>query len=81
MKDYGLVKGTVEPKGLEITSNSVFVASNIQNYEENLDGRICSGYKYNLIEYTKDEYMILLAEKNSQLEEELQATKIILGVE
>jgi hypothetical protein len=29
MKDYGIIEGSVEPRPIEITSTSVFVASNV----------------------------------------------------
>ena len=74
MKNYGIVKAKKRPQEIEITSSAVFVASNIQQYTENIDGTIIEGYKYNLIEYSKDEYLLSLAE-------ELSATKILLGVE
>lgn len=74
MKNYGIVKSTERPQNIEITSSAVFVASNIQPYEQMFDEAIVQGYEYNLIEYSKDEYLLSLAE-------ELAATKILLGVE
>lgn len=81
MKNYGIIYGTAEPSTVEITPNSVFVASNIQPYEEEIDGHNVSGYKYNYIEYTKDEYLIEQARSLAELQEELAAAKVLLGVE
>lgn len=84
MINYGQVKSSVRPQEIEITSDKVFITSNIEEYEETIDERTISGFKYNLIEYTKDEYIILLSQTNSEiaaLREELAAAKILLGVE
>ena len=40
-----------------------------------------TGYEYDYIEYTKDEYLSAQYLKISGLEEELAAAKIMLGVE
>ena len=85
MKYFGKVYGSVKPQEVEITSNSVFVASNITSYEEELDGRTRSGYQYDYTEYTKDEYIALINENNAKaiadIQEQLAAAKILLGVE
>lgn len=85
MIDYGITKGSTYPQEVEITPNAVFVASDITSYEEEIDGKIYSGYEYDYKQYTKDEYISLLIMDNSaviaNLQEELQATKILLGVE
>ena len=60
MIHHGIVSSDIMPQPTEITNQSVFVASEITEYEEVLDGHIIHGYKYNLIEYTKDEYIHLL---------------------
>lgn len=83
MINYGQVKGSVRPQEIEITSDKVFIASNIEAYEETIDEHNISGFKYNLIEYNKDEYIILLSQTNADiaaLREELEAAKILLGV-
>ena len=82
MKNYGLPYSTVEPQEIEVTKNAVFTATNIQSYTHiSESGEEQLGYQYNLTEYTKDEYIVLLAQNNAKIEEELQATKILLGVE
>ena len=62
MKNYGVVKGTSYPKKIEVTDTAVFIASNIQPYEDEIDSGIERGYKYNYIEYSKDEYIAFLHE-------------------
>lgn len=81
MKDYGIIYGSVEPQAIEITSNSVFVASNVTPYQEEIDGHSISGYKYNYIEYSKDEYLLQQTNNINALQEELAAAKVLLGVE
>lgn len=75
------VFSATRPQDIEITPTSVFIAENITPYERTIDGYTMSGYEYDYIIYTKDEYIAYLAEQNKTLEEELRATKIILGVE
>lgn len=81
MKDYGIIYGSVEPQAVEITPNAVFVASNVEPYNEEIDNHLISGYKYNYKEYTKDEYLLQQTAALAALQEELQAAKILLGVE
>lgn len=93
MVNYGVVRGDKSPELVEINATGVYVASDIQPYEEEIvdddnNTRTMSGYQYNYILYTKDEYLVILTkknaeldQKNAELEDELQATKIILGVE
>lgn len=84
MINYGRVKSSVRPQEIEITSNKVFIASNIQEYQDIIDDKTINGYEYDYISYTKDEYILLMAQNNSDivtLREELEAAKILLGVE
>ena len=81
MKNYGVIYGTTEPQPIEITATSVFIASNIEPYEEQIDDTTISGYKYNYIEYTKDEYLLQQTNDIATLQEELAAAKVLLGVE
>ena len=75
------VRSSEQPQAIEFTANSVLVASNIIPYEEIVGDRTLSGYEYDCTEYSKDAYMALQNSKIAALEEELQATKILLGVD
>ena len=75
------VRSSVQPQEITITANYVLVASNVTPYEEEVDGRISSGYEYDCIEYSKDEYLALQTNKITSLEQELAAAKILLGVD
>ena len=81
MKNYGIIYGSVEPSAIEITPTSVFVASNIEPYEQEMENQTIHGYKYNYIEYSKDEYLLQQTTNKSALQEELAAAKVLLGVE
>lgn len=75
------IRSAVRPKDVEITANSVLVASNITPYNEEFDGHTLSGYEYDCTEYSKDEYLLMQAGKVASLEEELSAAKVLLGVD
>lgn len=85
MKDFGRVRSVDRPQEIEITSTSVFIASNINPYTEIIEEKTYTGYEYDYKQYSKDEYISLLTEENAaaiaELQEELAATKILLGVE
>ena len=75
------VSSPVQPQEVTVLANSVLVASNITPYEEEVDDKIITGYEYDCTEYSKDEYLVLQTEKVAALEQELQAAKILLGVD
>ena len=79
--NLGRVRSNDKPQEIQITNSSVFISSNIQPYEETIDEHYMNGFEYDLIQYSKDEYLLLLAKQNNELMDELQATKILLGVE
>ena len=81
MKNYIKMHSAVRPQDIEITATTVFIAKNIVPYEEEVDGRTLQGYEYDCVEYTKDEYLILQDSKIQSLKEELEAAKILLGVD
>ena len=85
MINYGRTKSATMPQPIEYTNTSVFVASNISPYEETINDTTQTGYEYDYVSYTKDEYIDLISAQNqatiATLQEELQATKILLGVE
>lgn len=85
MIDYGRIRGSEQPQEVEITESAVFIASNIIPYQKVIDDHNIEGYEYDYKEYTKDEYIQLLNDNNTQaiaaLQEELTAAKILLGVE
>ena len=85
MTNYGLVKSKTLPPSVEITPNCLYVASNIQSVEEEIDENVETIYTYNYVSYTKDEYISTITAENAraidELNDELAATKILLGVD
>lgn len=85
MINYGRIKSSIYPSEFEVTDTSVIIASNIEEYSQDFDGQIIHGYEYDYIVYDKDEYLTTIALENAhaitELQDELEATKIILGVE
>ena len=80
MIDYGKQRSTVEPLELELTETKVFVSSNIipvnEPGTEEQPGFV--GWEFDLIEYTKDEYIKIQAEKNVALEQQVTDTQLAL---
>lgn len=81
MKNYGTIYGSIQPQAIEMTPTSVFIASNITPYEQEIEGHNITGYKYDYTEYTKDEYLLQQSTNIAALQEELAAAKVLLGVE
>ena len=78
MINYGRIKGKEKPQEITITENKVFMASNIEPYEEEIGDYILKGYEFDYISYTKDEYLKLMMEKNKSLEEQVLNTQMVL---
>ena len=70
MTDYGIVKSTVRPEAKVVDEYSVWVNSDITKTEE--------GFEYHMVQYTKDEYIRLMDEKNTELESQLTDTQLAL---
>lgn len=75
------VRSSIEPQPIEMTATHVLIASNITPYEEEIDGHVITGYEYDCQQYTKDEYLIHQSEIIASLASELEAAKILLGVD
>lgn len=77
MIDYGKQKSTVRPEELELTETKVFVSSNVTEVnEDETDGQSgFTGYEFDLIEYDKDEYIKIQAEKNESLQNQVEVTQ------
>lgn len=75
------VRSATRPQDIEITATSVLVASNITPYEETVFDTVIRGFEYECTEYSKDEYLLLQAQNIASLAQELEAAKILLGVD
>ena len=72
------------PNSVEIYNDQVFIPSNIHQFSKQTDDGTITGYQYDCDVYTKNQYIILMAQQTSriaQLEDELAAAKILLGVD
>ena len=88
MQQYGKVRSTQQPETQVIDEYSVWVAENITPVSEpgtdEQEGFV--GYEYDLTQYTKDEYIKMIDDKNTSLEEQLETTQeavdfLLLGME
>jgi len=70
VKSYGTVKSAVRPDEKIVDEYSVWVNSDITKTEE--------GFEYHMVQYTKDEYIKLMDEKNTELESQLTDTQLAL---
>lgn len=80
MINHGKQKSTVRPDPLEITETRVFQADNITPVTEpSRDGQEgFTGFEFDLMEYTKDEYIRLQADQNAALSTEVTNTQMAL---
>lgn len=60
MINHGIQRSVMRPQDIEVTSDSVFLATDITPYSQEIEGRAIEGYEYNYIQYSKDEYIIKL---------------------
>ncbi len=78
MTDYGKMRGSVKPQDIEITANAVFIASDITPFKEKIDDYVYEGYEYLYKSYTKDEYLLKLAQENAELRQTVLDTQMAL---
>ena len=80
MIDYGKQRSSVKPEKLELTETKVFISSSIKEVNEpGTDEQPgFTGYEFDLIEYDKDEYIKLQAEKNADLENEITQAQVAM---
>lgn len=80
MKDFGRQRSTVRPDEMVIDEFSVWVHSDIQEVSEpGIDDQEgFTGYEFNMVQYDKDEYILIMSEKNQQLEQQVTDTQLAL---
>ena len=80
MIDHGLVRSTIKPEPKEIDAYSVWVNTNIREiqvqYEEEEGTHI--EYEFNQIQYSKDEYIKMIDDRNAELESAITDTQLAL---
>ena len=81
MINHGIQYSTNKPQAIEITSDAVFVAKDITPYSKEIEDHTINGYQYTYIQYTLAEYLVLQNVQIASLQEQLEAAKILLGVD
>ena len=81
MTNHGIQYSTSRPAEVEMTDKYVFIAKNITPYSKEIEEHTIEGFQYEYIQYTKDEYLLSQSTKMQELEQELAAAKILLGVD
>lgn len=78
MTDHGIVKSTVKPEPIKLDEYSVYVNTDIQPIEEEVEGKVFIEYSYHMIQYDKDEYLKMQIAVNAELEEQITNTQLAL---
>lgn len=80
MKEITGVFGSSEQaKELIVGKDTIYVHTNIKKLESDAEGKPAENlYSYDEIQYTKDEYIKLISEKNAALAEEVTNTQMAL---
>lgn len=68
MVDYGKVRSTAKPESIVIDDFSVWQHTNIQEVSENVgEENEFKGFEFNMVQYTKDEFILQQAAMNQEL--------------
>ena len=84
MVDYGKVRSTVKPESIVVDEYSVWENSNIAEISEVIDeegGVEKTEYEYDMVQYTKDEYMLKQAKLSKEMESMINTVLISLSRE
>lgn len=80
MKDLGTVQSTVKPEAVDVRDSVVFVADDIKEITvdspETGDAR--QEYQYSLKQYTTEEYIHILQDRNTSLEQQATDAQVAL---
>lgn len=78
MIDYGRIRSTVAPEEKVIDEYSVWINTDIQEVEVEHDSDVHTEYEFNQVQYSKDEYIKMIDDKNAQLENQVTDTQMAL---
>ena len=80
MKEFKNVQGSTEQaQPFIVNKDTVYVHTNIVQATDE-DGNVVDGlYVYDEVQYTKDEYIQIMAEKNETLERDLTDTQLAIA--
>lgn len=75
MTDYGIVKSTTKPESIKIDEYSVWINTDIEAIEEEIEGEVFTGFSYHMVQYSKDEYIM---RQQEIIEEQITNTQLAL---
>lgn len=79
MINHGLVRSTVKPEPKEIDAYSVWINTDIREIQvQNEEEDTHTEYEFNQIQYSKDEYIKMIDDKNAELEATITDTQLAL---
>ena len=79
MVDYGKVRSTVKPESIVIDDFSVWQHTNIQEVSENVgEENEFNGFEFNMVQYTKDEFILQQAAENTSLSQQVTDMQLAL---
>ena len=79
MINHGLVRSTVKPETKEIDAYSVWINTNIREIQvQNEEDDAHIEYEFDQVQYSKDEYIKMIDDKNTELEVAITDTQLAL---
>lgn len=79
MVDYGKVRSTVKPESIVIDDYSVWQHTDIQEISENVgEENEFKGFEFNMVQYTKDEFILQQAAENTSLSQQVTNMQLAL---
>lgn len=79
MVDYGKVRSTVKPESIVIDDYSVWQHTDIQEISENVgEENEFKGFEFNMVQYTKDEFILQQAAENTSLSQQVTDMQLAL---
>lgn len=78
MIDYGRIRSTVIPENKAVDDYSVWINTNIQEIQVTDEQGTHTEYEYHQVQYSKDEYIKMIDDKNDNLEQQLTDTQLAL---
>lgn len=78
MVDYGRIRSTVRPEEKVVDEYSVWMNTDIQEVEVTTEDGTHTEYEFNQVQYSKDEYIRMIDDRNATLEKQLDDTQLAL---
>ena len=78
MTVYKKTKSVIRPDKIRFDEKNVWVSENVTELQVEQNGVVYTEYEFDVIRYTKDEYIKLIDAKNRELERQLTDTQLAL---